>query len=53
MTGEAITWMDAFIGNIPGSMGEVSSLLIMLTGLILILILIVIVMKIASWRIVV
>ncbi|ARP39600.1 NADH:ubiquinone reductase (Na(+)-transporting) subunit B [Vibrio syngnathi] len=46
MTGEAITWMDAFIGNIPGSMGEVSSLLIMLTGLILIA------MKIASWRIV-
>ncbi|MEZ8039844.1 NADH:ubiquinone reductase (Na(+)-transporting) subunit B [Vibrio sp. 1F263] len=46
MTGEAITWMDAFIGNIPGSMGEVSSLLIMLTGLILI------VMKLASWRIV-
>jgi Na+-transporting NADH:ubiquinone oxidoreductase subunit B len=47
MTGEAITWMDAFIGNIPGSMGEVSSLLIMLTGLILIF------MNIASWRIVV
>ncbi|WP_060983261.1 NADH:ubiquinone reductase (Na(+)-transporting) subunit B [Vibrio splendidus] len=46
MTGETITWMDAFIGNIPGSMGEVSSLLIMLTGLILIA------MKIASWRIV-
>ncbi|PMH28763.1 NADH:ubiquinone reductase (Na(+)-transporting) subunit B [Vibrio lentus] len=46
MTGEAITWMDAFIGNTPGSMGEVSSLLIMLTGLILIA------MKIASWRIV-
>ncbi|MFI3276326.1 NADH:ubiquinone reductase (Na(+)-transporting) subunit B [Vibrio sp.] len=46
MTGEAITWMDAFIGNIPGSIGEVSSLLIMLTGVILI------VMKIASWRIV-
>ncbi|WP_394142675.1 NADH:ubiquinone reductase (Na(+)-transporting) subunit B [Vibrio chagasii] len=46
MIGEAITWMDAFIGNIPGSMGEVSSLLIMLTGVILI------VMKIASWRIV-
>ena len=46
MTGETITWMDAFIGNIPGSMGEVSSLLIMLTGSILIA------MKIASWRIV-
>lgn len=46
MTGESISWMDAFIGNIPGSMGEVSSLLIMLSGLALI------VMKIASWRIV-
>lgn len=46
MTGEAISWMDAFIGNIPGSMGEVSSLLIMLSGLALIT------MKIASWRIV-
>ncbi|MFS1425651.1 RnfABCDGE type electron transport complex subunit D [Vibrio splendidus] len=46
MTGETITWMDAFIGNISRSMGEVSSLLIMLTGLMLIF------MKIASWRIV-
>ena len=46
MTGESISWMDAFIGNIPGSMGEVSSLLIMLSGLALIA------MKIASWRIV-
>lgn len=46
MTGETISWMDAFIGNIPGSMGEVSSMLIMLSGLVLIA------MKIASWRIV-
>lgn len=46
MTGESISWMDAFVGNIPGSMGEVSSLLIMLSGLALIG------MKIASWRIV-
>lgn len=46
MTGEAITWLDAFLGFIPGSMGEVSTLLIMLSGLILIA------MKIASWRIV-
>ncbi|UTT83443.1 NADH:ubiquinone reductase (Na(+)-transporting) subunit B [Vibrio pelagius] len=46
MTGESISWMDAFVGNIPGSMGEVSSLLIMLSGLALIA------MKIASWRIV-
>ncbi len=37
---------DAFVGNLPGSMGEVSTLLIALTGLVLIF------MKIASWRIV-
>lgn len=24
-TGDTLTWMDAFIGNIPGSMGEVST----------------------------
>lgn len=46
MTGETITWMDAFIGNIPGSMGEVSTVLIAITGMILIY------MNIASWRIV-
>ncbi|MDK9737860.1 NADH:ubiquinone reductase (Na(+)-transporting) subunit B [Vibrio sp. D404a] len=46
MTGAPISWMDAFIGNIPGSMGEVSSMLIILSGLALIA------MKIASWRIV-
>lgn len=47
MTGQPISWMDAFVGNLPGSMGEVSTLLIALTGLVLIF------MKIASWRIVV
>ncbi|KJG19092.1 NADH:ubiquinone reductase (Na(+)-transporting) subunit B [Photobacterium angustum] len=46
MTGQSISWFDAFIGNIPGSMGEVSTLFIVLTGLILIF------MRIASWRIV-
>ncbi|WP_318466208.1 NADH:ubiquinone reductase (Na(+)-transporting) subunit B [Photobacterium leiognathi] len=46
MTGQPITWFDAFIGNIPGSMGEVSTLFIALTGLVLIF------MRIASWRIV-
>ena len=46
MTGQPISWMDAFVGNLPGSMGEVSTLLIALTGLVLIF------MKIASWRIV-
>ncbi|MGY5710525.1 RnfABCDGE type electron transport complex subunit D, partial [Vibrio cincinnatiensis] len=30
VTGETITWMDAFIGNIPGSMGEVSTLALIL-----------------------
>ena len=46
MTGEAISWNDAFLGNLPGSMGEGSTLLIMLGGLLLIG------MRIASWRIV-
>ncbi|MFQ3206651.1 MAG: Na+-transporting NADH:ubiquinone oxidoreductase subunit B [Glaciecola sp.] len=43
---EADLWMNAFIGNVPGSVGEVSSLLIMLGGLFIIY------MGIASWRIV-
>jgi len=41
-----ITWMDAFIGNIPGSVGEVSTIAILL-GLAVLLI-----SKVASWRIV-
>ncbi|MCQ1057823.1 NADH:ubiquinone reductase (Na(+)-transporting) subunit B [Photobacterium sp. DNB23_23_1] len=45
-TGEAITWMDAFVGNIPGSIGEVSTLFLLLGGLMIML------MGIASWRIV-
>ena len=36
MTGEVLRWSDAFLGNLPGSMGEVSTLLIMLAGLLLI-----------------
>lgn len=43
--GNAITWMDAFLGNIPGSIGEGSTLMI-LVGAFLIL-----VTGIASWRI--
>ncbi len=39
-------WMDAFMGFIPGSAGEVSALAIMLGGLFIIY------MRIASWRIV-
>ncbi|CUS49583.1 MAG: Na+-transporting NADH:ubiquinone oxidoreductase subunit NqrB [Idiomarinaceae bacterium HL-53] len=40
------TWMDAFIGRIPGSVGEVSTLAILIGGLALIY------FRIASWRIV-
>jgi Na+-transporting NADH:ubiquinone oxidoreductase subunit B len=39
-------WWDAFLGNIQGSMGEVSTLAIMLGGLFIIY------LRIASWRIV-
>ncbi|MDT7525283.1 MULTISPECIES: NADH:ubiquinone reductase (Na(+)-transporting) subunit B [Pseudidiomarina] len=39
-------WMDAFLGNIQGSMGEVSTLMILIGGLALIY------FRIASWRIV-
>ena len=41
-----VTWMDAFIGNIPGSVGETSVIAIFI-GLAVLL-----VTKIASWRIV-
>ncbi len=43
--GTPITWMDAFLGNIPGSMGEVSTLAILIGGAIIIF------TRIASWRI--
>ena len=45
-TGQPLLWSDAFLGNLPGSMGEGSTLLIALAGLMLIG------MRIASWRIV-
>jgi len=41
-----LTWTDAFIGNMPGSVGEVSTIAILIGGGILL------VSKIASWRIV-
>lgn len=43
---EAHTWMESFIGTIPGSIGETSTLAILLGGFVLLY------MKIASWRIV-
>ncbi|EXF44109.1 Na(+)-translocating NADH-quinone reductase subunit B [Pseudomonas sp. BAY1663] len=41
-----ITWMDAFIGTMHGSIGETSTLAIFIGGAVLL------VSKIASWRIV-
>ena len=45
-SGEAISWMDAFLGNLPGSIGEGSTLMILL-GMAMI-----VYMGIASWRII-
>ncbi|WED22452.1 NADH:ubiquinone reductase (Na(+)-transporting) subunit B [Vibrio sp. JC009] len=46
VTGETITWMDAFLGNIPGSIGEVSTLALMIGAAMIVY------MGIASWRII-
>ncbi|HGO5853499.1 TPA: NADH:ubiquinone reductase (Na(+)-transporting) subunit B [Mannheimia haemolytica] len=45
-TGEAITWMDAFLGNIPGSIGETSTLMLIIGAAIIVF------ARIASWRII-
>ncbi len=34
-TGVPVSWMDAFLGNIPGSIGEVSTLMIFIGGAII------------------
>jgi Na+-transporting NADH:ubiquinone oxidoreductase subunit B len=34
-TGSPVSWMDAFLGNIPGSIGEVSTLMILIGGAII------------------
>ncbi|HAR80070.1 MAG TPA: NADH:ubiquinone reductase (Na(+)-transporting) subunit B [Succinivibrionaceae bacterium] len=44
-TGNQLTWFDAFIGNIPGCIGEVSTLMIAVGALFIL------VTGIASWRI--
>jgi Na+-transporting NADH:ubiquinone oxidoreductase subunit B len=46
VVGQGITWMDAFVGTIHGSLGETSTLAILIGGGVLLL------TKIASWRIV-
>ena len=45
--GEKITWFDAFLGNIPGSIGEGSTLMILVGAAIILT------LGIASWRIMV
>ncbi|MDP3518968.1 MAG: RnfABCDGE type electron transport complex subunit D, partial [Pseudohongiella sp.] len=44
-TGEQLTWLNAFFGQMQGSIGEVSTLAIMIGGVILLA------TRIASWRI--
>ena len=44
--GQTITWADAFLGNMQGSIGEVSTLAILIGGAVLIY------TKIASWRVI-
>lgn len=46
VSGQSISWLDAFIGNIPGSIGEVSTLMIFIGGAVILF------ARIASWRIV-
>ncbi|MDG6882062.1 Na(+)-translocating NADH-quinone reductase subunit B [Phocoenobacter uteri] len=46
VTGQSITWMDAFLGNIPGSMGEVSTLMLAIGAAMIVF------ARIASWRII-
>ncbi len=46
ITSSGVSWMNAFIGMIPGSVGETSTLIILIMGCVLMI------SKIASWRIV-
>lgn len=46
VTGQTITWMDAFIGKLPGSIGEVSTLALLIGGAFIVF------ARIASWRII-
>ncbi|MEX2132427.1 MAG: NADH:ubiquinone reductase (Na(+)-transporting) subunit B [Pseudohongiellaceae bacterium] len=45
-TGDQLTWMDAFLGQMQGSIGETSTLAILIGGALLLI------TRIASWRIV-
>ncbi|MFH6974194.1 NADH:ubiquinone reductase (Na(+)-transporting) subunit B [Neisseria sp. 23W00296] len=46
VTGQPLTWMDAFIGHMPGSVGEVSTLALLIGGAFIVF------ARIASWRII-
>lgn len=46
VNGQPITWMDAFLGNLPGSVGEVSTLALIIGGCFIVF------TRIASWRII-
>lgn len=46
VTGQTITWMNAFIGKLPGSIGEVSTLALLIGGAFIVF------ARIASWRII-
>lgn len=45
VTASGLTWMDAFLGNIQGSIGETSTIAILIGGAILLT------LRVASWRI--
>lgn len=45
-TGQNIQWLDAFLGNIPGSIGEVSTIALLFGAAIIVF------ARIASWRII-
>ncbi len=46
VTGESLTWLNAFLGNLPGCVGEVSTLMLIIGGCIIVG------ARIASWRII-
>lgn len=46
VSGQPVSWMDAFLGKIPGSIGEVSTLMILIGGAVILF------GRVASWRIV-
>jgi Na+-transporting NADH:ubiquinone oxidoreductase subunit B len=46
LTAQPLRWLDAFLGYMPGAFGEISTLIILLSGAVLLL------ARLASWRIV-